>query len=142
MNREPIHVALFALVTACGSFATKSRILRHWTDVPSAEMPAAFLAHKKDGAIYAGKGMPPKWTMTFDVYFYVESSNPDVPPSTMMNSIMDALEAALAGSPADPFNQTLGGLVSHCRIGGGDIQTDEGTLGNLSVTIVPIEIVL
>ena len=141
MNREPIHSALFTLVQSCASFKVASRILKHWTDVNDADMPAIFQAHKNDVPTYLGKDFPPKWTMNFDLYIYVNTKgDPSVSPAQVMNPILDALETALGGKP-NAYTQTLGGLVSHCRIAG-QTQTDEGTLGELGVAIVPIEIVV
>lgn len=141
MNREAIHSALFTLVSGVTSFAVKSRKLKHWGDMNAAEMPAIFQCHKYDVPTYLSNGVPPKWTMLFDLYIYVHSNQPGVAPSTIMNPILDALEAALTVTPTTPV-QTLGGLVSHCRIGGGNMQTDEGVLGEIGVAIIPIEIVV
>jgi hypothetical protein len=83
--------------------------------------------------------MPEKRTMTFDLYVYVNTGDNDYPPSQIMNSIIDAIDSALA--PSGPNDtQTLGGLVSHCWIAG-TIETDEGALGDQGVAIIPIEII-
>ena len=60
-------------------------------------------------------------------------------PSSVMNPLLDAVTAALA--PDNPINtaQTLGGTVAHCWIEGA-IETDEGTLGDQAVAIVPVRI--
>jgi len=64
-----------------------------------------------------------------------------VVPSVQINQILDELEAALAPPPGPSFKQTLGGLVEHCWING-EIQTDEGTLGNQAVAIIPIRMLV
>jgi len=58
---------------------------------------------------------------------------------TTLNNEVDAIVAALDREPASGM-QTLGGLVHDCRIAG-DIETDEGRLGQQAVAIIPIEII-
>ena len=40
MNRETIHAALFARLSAVPGFVTASRRLKHWSDTPGGEQPA------------------------------------------------------------------------------------------------------
>lgn len=143
MSREAIHAALFALASGVADFKTSSRKVKHWGDCNSADFPAIFQVHKYDTLTYLGSSIPPKTTMMFDLVIYVSTdAHPGVDtPSSVMNPILDALSEALLSTPLDQ-PQTLGGLVSHCRIGGGNIQTDEGTLGEIAVAIVPIEVVV
>jgi len=54
-----------------------------------------------------------------------------------LNTILDALEAAL--NPANGARQTLGGLVSHCRIEGAVLK-DPGDLDGDGLLWVPIKI--
>jgi hypothetical protein len=56
-------------------------------------------------------------------------------PAIALNQLVDAIELALSPGPAFE-EQTLGGLVSHCRIVG-EIETDEGVLGDQAVAIIP-----
>jgi len=142
MNREPIYSALFATVAAAANFVTASRRLRHWGDVGPAEQPALFQAQKSETAKRA-RGLPPRWTLEVELYVYAQAPDELTAPATVINPLLDAVEAALAPSGADlaTATQTLGGLVSHCWIAG-KIQTDEGVLGGQAVAIVPIEIVI
>ncbi|HLI20183.1 MAG TPA: hypothetical protein VKV32_03635 [Stellaceae bacterium] len=139
MTREPIYAALFALVSSCADFVTVSRRLRHWSDVGAAEQPALFQIQKSEAAEERAS-LPPKWRAAVDLYIYAQAPDEVTPPATIVNPLLDAIEAALA---PDPFTnvQSLGGLVSHCWIAG-KIMTDEGVLGGQAVAIVPIEILV
>ncbi|QDD62649.1 hypothetical protein EJD96_00070 (plasmid) [Herbaspirillum seropedicae] len=135
MNREQIYAALFAKLSASSAFKTKSRKLRHWADVKDIEQPALFQAQKRELAMTT-PGQPTVWSLQVDVYIYVHQKNGM--PSTLLNGLLDALADSLA---PDPITNkcTLGGLVQHAWIEGA-IETDEGTLGDQAVAIVPIVI--
>lgn len=140
MNREPIYAALFALLAGAASFPTASRRLRHWSAVEAAEQPALFQVQKKETPQQAD-GAPTAWRAALDIYVYCQAPDDETAPATVLNPLLDAVEAALAPKGADAVAgaQTLGGLVKHCRIAGA-IETDEGSLGGQAVAIVPIEI--
>lgn len=142
MNREAIYGALYALVAGAASFATTSRRLRHWTDVPAAEQPALFQVQKSESA-RTRRGQPTEWTLAVDLYLYCQAPDDTTAPSTVLNPLIDAVAAALAPKGLDLATnvQTLGGLVSHCWIAG-KIETDEGALGGQAVAIVPLELLL
>jgi hypothetical protein len=136
INRETIFAALFALASGAANFNTKSRKLKHWNEVSAADMPALFQAQGNEHAI-AGFRLPTKWTLKASLYVYAHQNSLDLLPSTALNNLIGAIELALA--PDVSGEQTLGGLVQHCRIIG-EIQTDEGVLGDQAVAIIPIEI--
>ena len=142
MNREQIYGALFAKLSAAANFATASRRLRHWGDVGPAEQPALFQAQKSETAKRM-RGLPPRWTLEVELYVYAQAPDELTAPASVLNPLLDAIEAALAPAGVDLAAnvQTLGGLVSHCWISG-KVQTDEGVLGGQAVAIVPIEIVV
>ncbi|MGH6980094.1 MAG: hypothetical protein ACREFC_02705 [Stellaceae bacterium] len=141
MNREPIYQALFALLAGASGFATASRRLRHWSDVAAAEQPALFLAQKSETAEQR-RGLPTKWICDVDAYVYCHAPDDATAATTVLNPLLDAIEAALApGAGADlaANAQTLTGLAYQAWING-KIETDEGTLGGQAVAIVPIRI--
>jgi hypothetical protein len=136
MTREPIYLALFALLSAIPGLVTTSRRLLHWSDVFPPQQPALFQVQKKE-LQQPKKGFPAKVTLQCDIYLYVNTGNDlTVTPASTLNPLMDAIEAALAPNPATGV-QTLGGTVSHCWIEG-EIITDEGVLGPQGVAIVPV----
>jgi len=141
VNREEIYSALFDLVSGAYKFTTKSRRLRHWSDVTPAMQPALYQAQGNESIELPGRGIPAKVTLRAKLYIYARSGGtPDSVPATIINTLLDAVDAALATTDASE-EQTLGGLVSHCRVVG-TIETDEGVLGDQGLAIVPIEIVV
>jgi len=143
VTRESIHEALYALGSGAAGLNFKSRILLHWDAVTPGQMPAFFQAYVGETSKKVYR-QPAIWTMNFRWYVYVHVENADDPngPMSVMNPIIDALEKSLGPPPGylggDP--QTLGGLVSHAWLEG-DIETDEGTLGQTAVAIIPVNVV-
>jgi hypothetical protein len=137
ISRENIFAALFALVSGAASFKTTSRKLKHWTDVSPADQPALFQTQGRETAISPYRE-PTKWTLRSSLYVYAHQSSLDALPSTALNNLIDAIVLALWQGPGVE-EQTLGGLVSQCNIVG-EIETDEGVLGDQAVAIIPIEI--
>lgn len=137
MNREAIYSALFDRLKVVPGIVTASRKLRHWSDVSASEQPALFMAQKSEPARQA-QGMATVWELGVDVYLYANTQGFDA-PAQALNGILDAIEGALAPDAPAKNTCTLGGLVQHCRIEGA-IETDEGTLGDQAVAIVPISI--
>jgi hypothetical protein len=140
INREPIYAALFGLIESAADFAVVDRRLRHWSDVAPAEQPALFMAQKTELASVKTLGAPTVWTLSVDFYVYAHSSDPYLAPATVLNPLLDAVEAALAPSATTGL-QDLGlpAMVQHVYISG-KIETDEGVLGDQAVAIVPVEI--
>ena len=143
--REEIYSALFTLLQQVTGVPTCSRHLLHWSDVAPAAQPALYLTAVGEGweRIH---GLPPKRTLRARVWLYTYSS-PDLAtaPSTQINELLDAIEAALAPTEPSPVGlgmvQTLGGLAYHCWIVG-NIETDEGLLGPQAVCVITIHIMI
>jgi hypothetical protein len=111
--------ALFALVSGSAGFATKSRRLKLWTDVPASEKPAIFMYERDDEYKGADRYLPPTVTMNVDLYIYTAPGmDSGVTPISILNPLIDAVNAATKPGPAAGGNQKLGGLVSHCYIDG------------------------
>ncbi len=140
ITREPIYAALFGLLENAADFTVVGRRLRHWSDVAPAEQPALFMAQKTELASVKTLGAPTVWTLAVDLYVYVHSSDPYLAPATVLNPLIDAVEAALAPSATTGI-QDLGlpAMVQHAYISG-KIETDEGVLGDQAVAVVPVEI--
>jgi hypothetical protein len=145
MVREDIMAALLTLVRNVAGFAESGRRLKFWTDV--AGMPALFVIqtdnefdHQHGGATF-----PPRRTIGAEIWLYA-STDPETPPGTTLNPLLDAVEAALA-PPYPGAAQTLGGLVEHCWIGGAygqeaKIEIYEGHAGNQAAAIIPVRILV
>jgi hypothetical protein len=139
ITREPIYAALFGLVSGAANFVTVGRRLRHWGGMAPAEQPALFMRQKEELARVPVLGAPTVWALTVEFYLYAHSSNHYVAPATVLNPLVDAVEAALA-PPASGL-QTLGlpAVVQHAYIAG-KIETDEGVLRDQAVAIIPVQI--
>lgn len=143
MNREEIYAALFDRVSIVPGIVVAERRLRHWNDVKSIEQPYLCVAQGNQTATQGNpvKGLYAKWILEADIYVYVQTTGKQIPGS-VINPILDAIENALA-PPFPDVNkcQTLNGLVEHCWIEG-TIETDEGTLGDQAVAIIPVVILV
>ena len=140
ITREPIYAALFALVGGADNFVTTARRWRPWSDLTPAEQPALFMLQKAELATVATLGAPTVWTLSVELYVYAHASDPYVAPATVLNPLVDGVEAALAPSPVTGI-QDLGlpAMVQHAYIAG-KIETDEGVLRDQAVAIIPVEI--
>ena len=138
--RESIYAALWELAAGAASFVSANRRLRHWADVAPAEQPALFMSEKGGTAVTKALGAPIVWTLYADFYIYVHSSDPYLAPAIFLNPLLDALEAALAPSPATGIqNLGLPAMVQHAYIAG-KVETDEGVLGDRAIAIMPVEV--
>lgn len=140
MNREAIYGALFGLVARAAPFRTAGRRLRHWSDVGPAEQPAVFMVQTRETAARQ-RSLPTRWTLHADLYVYAHAPDELTAPASILNPLLDAIEAALEPDDAATNRQSLGGLVEHAWIAG-SIETDEGVLGGQAVAIVPIEMLV
>lgn len=139
MSREAIYAALFAKVSDSATFKTKSRRFRPFSDVAPADQPAIFQVQGTQSAEQR-RQQGPIWTLRADLFIYYWEPDPNVVPSTGLNTYVDAVEAALAPDAVSNV-QTLGGLVSHCWIEG-DVAIFEGTIAEQAVAIIPVNILL
>lgn len=136
-TREQIMAALWAKVSNITGIKTSSRRLLHWDDIAPADQPALFMAQGPQVATLT-RGFPLKWLLHANLHLYVNSGeNPNLSPAPALNTLLDAIEAALA--PGAGAYQTLGGLVHDCWING-QIETLEGTLGAQEAALIPITI--
>ena len=148
-KREPIYVALWDLVAndsgIAGEFVTSGRFLIPISDLPAGKMPALFLIQHGERWVRAGKGIPNKRTLDCSFIAYAHSgSQKESLPATLINNMLDVLEAVIE-QPGNPgFVQRLGGLVEHVYMEDNP-KIIEGQLGsgeNASVLVAPITILL
>ena len=107
---------------------------------PTLHHPSSPRSEKGALAVTKTLVAPIVWTLYADFYVYVHSSDPYLAPATLLNPLLDALEAALAPSPATGVQHLgLPTMVQHAYIAG-KVETDEGVLGDQAIAILPIEI--
>lgn len=136
MNRNAIHTALKELYDGMASVVTFSDRLKGWSEVPPAEQPAVFLA-KGDESIDEVKGQPSIVHLEYRLWIYTYGTDRSVSPAVQLNTILDEIQART--KPTVGHRQRLDGLVDHAWIAG-SVETDEGTLGDQAVAVVPIRI--
>jgi hypothetical protein len=138
--REPIYAALFALVAGAANFVTAARRWRHWSELTPAEQPALFMLQKSELATVPTLGAPAVWTLAVELYLYAHASDPYGAPASVLNPLVDGVEAALAPSAVTGLlDLGLPAMVQHAYIAG-KIETDEGVLRDQAVAIIPVEI--
>lgn len=140
MTREPIYAALFGLLSKAASFQTSSRRRKHWDDCTSAEQPALFQCQVCERAESKKTNLPTVYHPQVEVWIYAHSSDPDKAPSQVLNPLVDAVVSTL-NNVGPSGAQTLGGLVTACQVSG-DIEYDEGLLGDQAVAKIPVTILV
>ena len=148
VSRERVLEALFSKLSrttfrdVCGKtmFVSCSRRLQLWSDVPASQRPALFMTEHHETPTYRSENTPAVTTISVDVFVYIDASDRSRVPSTDLNSILDGIDAALAPGPGEQ-RQTLGGIVSHCRMEG-QILKDPGDLDGDGLLIIPVTIML
>ncbi len=135
--REPIYAALFARVAGAADFVTARRSPK-WDDLTQAEYPALVMRQTDERAVVPTPGAPAVWTLSVDVYIASWSSKPAA--ATVLNPLIDAVEAALAPL-ATTGMQDLGlpMMVQHAYIAG-RIEYQDGAQPDQAVAIIPVEI--
>lgn len=136
MNRETIMTALFATLQGAAAWGTTGRRLIFWTQV--SQQPAMFLRNAGEEIHASPTGLPAKVTMECEVWLY-NKTDASGTPGAGLNDLIDAVQAALRPPPGRP--QTLGGLVSHCRIEG-KIDLHPGDLDGQAIAVIPVKILV
>jgi hypothetical protein len=138
--RETIYAALFERVSTAADFVTVARRMRPWSNLTPAEQPALYMHQKTETATIKALGAPTVWTLLVEFYVYAHSSDPYVAPATVLNPLIDAVEAALAPSPVTGV-QDLGqpAMVQHAYIAG-KVEINEGVRRDQAVAAIPVEI--
>ena len=144
--REAQFSALLSLVASAQdssgrpSFVTAARKFVQWEEVADSETPALFLTKGFEHASQERTYGETKWRVRALLWVYCLHSpaDPNAIPGTLLNNLLDSVEAALAPPPYLD-RQTLGGLVSHAYIDG-EIVISEGMLPDdrISIAVVPV----
>jgi hypothetical protein len=146
-QREQIYSALMtmlqsALLSPSGPFKT---VGRRWQDpgqISPADRPALYQVQKDEVARTSSvNSVPISWRIGVDLVLYTSGdASPNTVPSTELNALLDAVEAAIkAATPG--LAQSLGGKVCHCRIQG-KIEIVENVQGTMALAVVPVEILV
>ena len=106
-TREQIAVALFNQIkTKCGntfvSYGRRPDLWEKFNDKPCLQMGQMPEKYQRDHGTATG----PIVTLPFDVWIYFDVRDPNSVPDTILNALIDSVEAALAPNPGQA--QTLG----------------------------------
>jgi hypothetical protein len=138
-NRETIYQAFFNLVSRAPGLQKASRTPRIFSDVDPSEKPFLFVEQMGENAQRQGVSVPYNWQLDISIGIYVYSPDPEtVVPASVLNPILDSLEAMLAPSPTSG-RQTLDGLVYEARLLGNGHEA-AGAIGNNAWAYVPARI--
>lgn len=139
MNRRAIIAALVAQLKTVAPFRTVSCRAQMPNEI--GDKPALYLIY--DGGLYPpreARGMPPKVTISADIWIYDNVNDPDEEFGGTMTDHIDAIDKALG---PDVFGkpQTLGGLVYDLRIEG-DVILDPGHTTDQGVVKIPVKFLI
>ena len=134
IQRETFYGALADKLRNIPGIKTFGRRLLHVNEVPANQQPAIFLAQTSQRPTYQ-TGRTIIWELSADIYLYVRDPK-GKDPGPLMNPIMDALCAAFAPDNAMTNACTFGGLCHKVELG--QIATDEGTMGEQAIAIIPV----
>jgi hypothetical protein len=100
---------------------------------------SAIFQYERDDSYTNGKNHLPIVEMNVDLYIYTAPDmDSGITPISMLNPLIDAVDAALAPNPVTR-RQTLGGVVSRVWIDG-KIMKDLGDLDRDGIAVIPVKI--
>lgn len=124
-------------------FKTVTRRIKLFSDVPAAAQPWCGQA---EHGLMEGQvtGMPYKTVLEANWFVMQRPGGNEEFGAIRNNLIMKAVRDALAPKPDDrgwPKQNTLGGLVYHCHIGG-RVFKDPGDIDGQALMIIPIKVLV
>jgi hypothetical protein len=141
-TREQIMQALLAKLQASGEFATVSRRNRNPETIAAPNTPALILVG--DSESYEGDtpSLPQKRRLHVDAIIYYDvGDDENAIPDSVINPLLDGIDAALAPDKPATNSCTLGDLVQSVRIIGKMIKAPGDKTGK-GLAIVPIVILI
>lgn len=140
-NRETVYQAFFNLVKKAPGVVTASRVPQIFSDVPPEQQPFLFVEQMGENAQREGTGIPYNWQFDVAIGICVYSPDPkNQVPASLLNPILDSIEAMLPPSPTQGA-QDLDGLVVEARLLGNG-KGVAGAIGNQAWAYVPARIVV
>jgi hypothetical protein len=146
VTREQVFQALFSALQApaiADLVTTFSRRFSPPDQIQPLAFPQLMLWEQSEKTEYSGPQMPRKraWSALIVVYF--QNTSKTVPGATIINPIMDAIEATLRYDNPATNALTLGGLVTYCRIEGQTIkETGDTDANGIGGAVIPIRILI
>jgi hypothetical protein len=142
--REAVSIALYNLLAATKidnlpAFKSTSRKGKVWSNASSADQPSMFVIHTGEQVLQNQIFGLPKYLLHFEIVIYARAdANPSVAPDTLINGLLDAIDAQMQ-SQTPGERQTLGGVVYHAWIEG-EILIDTGIVDQQIAVMVPVKV--
>lgn len=124
-------------------FSTVTRKIKIFSDVPTDIQPWCGQAEHGNQESQV-TGMPYKSVFEVNWFIYHAVNDPSMFGSIENNLIIKGVRDVLApkvNDPGWPKQNTLGGLVHHCHIGG-RVFKDPGDIDNQAMIIIPIKVLV
>ena len=137
--RDPIYAALFALLQAVPGLQTVQRGYTTHQNAPAAACPwLCVVAGAEDGQ-WKGPALGAVWTLNAELLLYVHANNAAPQnPEVLASQLIDAIERQVQGT-LPVGEQTLGGLVPHCRLAG-KLERFPPIDSDYYIAVLPVEI--
>lgn len=141
-SREAIYNGLLTYLEKAIGFQTISRSPIPSSDLANAAMPALEQLPSSEDAAQKQLNLGPIWKIKQSLMVYVAvpagpANDPASIGDTILNNLLDAIEAALAPNPTTGY-QTLGGLVVSCQFVG-VLLKDPGFQSGIGAAAIGIE---
>ena len=142
VSRETVMTALLAKLRAAGDFKSVGRRNRNPDTIGAESTPALMLLEHSETYREAGARHPPvrRLLLRAVVYFDVGGDDNAI-PSTLINGVLDRIDAIFRPDDLVGGQCTLGGLVKSAAIDG-TITKAPGDITGKGLAIVPITILL
>lgn len=145
ITREGAYSALFTVVSNAYAWAsTPSRRLKLFSDVPATARPALFQYEGgPERFVYTNNGPLGQRIIQAKLFIYIDSTDPTLIPSQLMNAILDSIEASLAPPTAElvgPGFNTLGDSVYAARVSA--VEKTPGDIDKDGLAVVTVDLLL
>jgi hypothetical protein len=142
VSRETIITALFEKLAASGEFVTTGRRNRDPESIPTNQTPALLLVEHSEKYDVQSRNLPAKRIINLRAIIYTDVGDDDnAIPATIINNMLDGVDAALAPDSPQTGFCTLGGLAYSVKIDG-DVIKAPGDVTGKGLAIVPIQILI
>lgn len=144
-TRNQCSEALLAVLVTATNFKTVSRKFIDWDQLSAAQRPSLCLWEGGETIGYANEVGQTVLMRNNAIIALDPTQEPTKTPIGELDDLIDKIDSVLkpsTGIDQAQGRQTLGGLVYHCRIQGEIIKASGDGGSNISVLIVPINVMI
>jgi hypothetical protein len=141
-SRETALTALFDRLASAYAWKTSSRRFLMWTEVPAGQRPAMYQLESGTEEYQWSSLAVPRRQINVKIFIYT-SADHTAPGATIINNVLDAVDAALApaGRDLQHGRQTLGDLVHNCRVTSVPVR-DTGDVDGDGLVVIGIQLTM